>query len=127
MPTEFLSVDPTALIVLFSAGIGVIYVVRIFTAAQTIREREMWEAIRSLLGDVKEINNAWLATTKEQGNKSDDAIRSVSSQIASLNVKIENLTNSVDQSTRAGTSLHGASNLMVSLLKERDGNGRSAK
>lgn len=121
---EVLQLDPMALFILFAAGAGVIYVVRIFTQAQTVREREMWTAIQIMMKDVKEINEGWLATYKEQGDKSSEATNQQAKNIAALTNQIAHLTAAVEKSNADGASLKGASNLMVEVLKEV-GNGRS--
>jgi hypothetical protein len=121
MPTDILQLNPLALVVLFAAGGGVIYVVRIFTQAQTVREREMWAAIQSLLGDVKEINGLWLETVKAQGDKSSDAILNLSNEIAAHTVQMTELTAAVNNSIETGASLKGASSLMFDILRGGDG------
>lgn len=120
--SELLSSDPVALIILGIAGLGVVVVVRIFTQANAIREREMWTAIQNIMKDVKEINKDWLATYKEQGDKSNETSQQQSGNIAALTTQIAHLAAAVEKSNAEGANLKGAANLMVDYLKE--GNGR---
>jgi predicted transcriptional regulator len=115
--TDLLQLDPIALIILFIAGGGVIYVVNIFTKAQTIREREMWAALQSMMNNVKDINENWLDTYKGQGEKSNDNIRDLSNNIAQLTTQTAELTAAVDKSIETGASIQGASKLMVDILR----------
>jgi hypothetical protein len=123
--TDLLQLDPVALIILFVSGAGVIYVVRIFTAAQTIREREMWTAMQSMMENIKNINDSWLATYKSQGEKSNDSVQVLSGDIASLTTQMAELTAAINKSIESGANLQGASNLMMNIL--RNGDGRRSK
>lgn len=115
--TDLLQLDPIALIILFIAGGGVIYVVRIFTHAQTIREREMWAALQSMMDNVKDINQNWLATYKDQGEKSNENLKDLSNNIAKLTTQTAQLTAAVDKSIESGASIQGASKLMADILR----------
>lgn len=123
MPADLIQLDPLALIILCVAGLGVIYVVRIFTQAQTVREREMWSALQSMMDNVKSINENWLATYRAQGDKSNDTTQNLSSNIAALTTQMAELTAAVDKSIESGANIQGASKLMVEYLKD-GGNGR---
>jgi hypothetical protein len=116
--TDILQLDPIALIILFIAGGGVIYVVNIFTKAQTVREREMWAAIQTMQGNIKEINDNWLATYKAHSERSNESVLGLSNNIAALTVQIAQLTATVGKSIESGASLQGASNLMATILKD---------
>jgi hypothetical protein len=122
---DLLQLDPVALIILFVSGAGVIYVVRIFTAAQTIREREMWTAMQSMMENIKNINDSWLATYKSQGEKSNDSVQVLSGDIASLTTQMAELTAAINKSIESGANLQGASNLMMNIL--RNGESRRSK
>lgn len=121
--SEIIQLDPIALVILLIAGGGVVYVVRIFTQAQTIREREMWTAMQAMMSNVKEINDSWLVTYKSQGDKSSESIQHLSSDIAALTNQIGQLTTAVNKSIETGANLQGASSLMVKALQDA-GNGR---
>lgn len=129
MPTELLSIDPMALIVLFSAGGGVIWVVRLFTTAQTIREKEMWAAIQDIMTRTEKMSELWLKAIQSQGDKSSDAVNNLANETAGLKERVAELTAAYSRSIEAGTSMRGATDLMVSILREhnREGNGRSVK
>lgn len=115
--SELIQFDPLALIILLIAGGGVIYVVRIFTQAQTIRDREMWTALQSMMNNVIAINNNWLVTFQSQGEKSSEAIQSLSGDIAANTIQMAELTAAINRSIESGASLHGATDLLVTVLK----------
>lgn len=119
---DILQFDPLTLIVLFIAGWGVIYVVRMFIQAQNVREKEMWAAMQTMMKDVKEINDSWLATYQLQGDKSSEAVNNNAAKTAALTTEIAHLTAAINKSIETGANLQGASSLMVEILKE--GNGR---
>lgn len=120
---DLVQLDPIALVILLIAGGGVVYVVRIFTQAQTVREREMWAAMQSMMNNVKDINDSWLTTYKSQGEKSSESIQSLSGDIAALTNQIGQLTSAVNKSIETGANLQGASSLMIKALQDA-GNGR---
>lgn len=122
---ELIQFDPIALVILFIAGGGVIYVVRIFTQAQAVREKEMWAALQSMMDNVKDINDKWLSTYKEQGDKSSESVQELSSNIARLTTQVTELTSSVDKSIETGAGIQGASRLMMKIL--RDGGSRRSE
>lgn len=122
MPIDLLSSEPVAFIIIFLAGGGIIYVVRMFIQAQNVREREMWAAMQAASNNSRETNNDWLKTYKEQGDKSSESIRNLSTNVAALATQIAHLTAAVDKGNTDGANLKGATNLMVEYLKE--GNGR---
>jgi predicted lysophospholipase L1 biosynthesis ABC-type transport system permease subunit len=123
MTPDLLQLDPLALVILGASGIGVIYVVRIFTQAQTVREREMWAGMQKMSDNNREINNDWLKTYKEQGDKSSDSIQNLSKNMAALTTQVAHLTAAVEKSNESGANLQGASSLMIKVLQDA-GNGR---
>lgn len=119
---EILQLDPTALIILFVAGGGIIYVVRLFTQAQTIREREMWAAIQSIMTRTEKMSQLWLSAIETQGTKSSDAINNLANETAALKNQVAALTASINESIETGATLQGATSLMSKILRDgRDG------
>lgn len=125
--TDLLSLDPMALIILLIAGGGVIYVVRLFTQAQTIREREMWVAIQSIMASTEKMSELWLSAIQSQGDKSSEAVTALSSETSGLKSQVAELTAAINRSIETGASLHGASTLMASILREGNGRGNYEK
>jgi hypothetical protein len=122
---ELLTADPLTAFIFLSAGGGILAVVIIFTRAQTIREREMWAAMQASSDNSRETNKDWLIAYKEQGDKSNESIGNLSTNVAALATQIAHLTAAVEKNNSDGASLRGATNLMVDYLKE--GNGRRSE
>jgi hypothetical protein len=69
-------------------------------------------------GNIKEINDNWLATYKAHSERSNESVLGLSNNIAALTVQIAQLTATVGKSIESGASLQGASNLMATILKD---------
>jgi hypothetical protein len=123
MTGDIFQLSPLSLFILFAAGIGIVYIARLFLQAQTVQNEATWAAVRAMLADVKDINNSWLEAYKAQGDKSSDSILMLSNNVAALDTKISDLTAAIDKSIEKGSSIQGASKLMMNIL--RNGGGRS--